>query len=254
MMLLALILGLVVILVPSASAVSGYSVTNTHNPVHTYNRPDPTSGVFRSLSRGTPIDIVCQDYGTVTRGSNIWDQLTGQGWMSDAYSSTPVYNGFSPGIPRCGIPTIAPPTPSGGPSAFQLIGALARAAAQVNQAYQPGGVKPWACACDHFVGYVYGRTASGHNTAMDHYHFLLNLGMIHTDSDPPGGSLVFYGITLPGGHVAFSLGGGNIITTPWDPNAAREPKCQAVGVVYETNLNHFDKYLGWSWPDPSWLA
>lgn len=123
---------------------------------------------------------------------------------------------------------------------------LSRAASQVGQTTQPAGSefagRPWAGYCEHFVGWVYGRWASGHATAIAHYNYLNGLGMIHPgDTNPPPGALVFYNLGADG-HVAYSFGGGQIITTP----------AAAGQAVYVTTVGHFGNYLGWSYPDPGW--
>jgi surface antigen len=53
---------------------------------------------------GAPITIACQTTGSSVNGSVIWDKLpTGQ-YVSDDWVSTPVFDGYTPGIARCPQP------------------------------------------------------------------------------------------------------------------------------------------------------
>ncbi len=228
---------------------STYHIVNAANAVHAYQQQTPTSSRIFDLAPGQNINILCQDYGVTTaHGTNIWDlirnpySLTGaDGWISDYYASTPNFNAFSPGLPRCFAPL--PPPPPGGPGSLQILMAISRAAAQIGRVYQPDGRTPWACWCDHFAAFVYGRASSGYSSAQAHYSDLLHRGMVHYDRNPPTGALVFY--DYPNGHVVFSLGSGNIITTP---------SCGTLNPVYQTTFGHFNRFLGWSWPNPEWFA
>jgi cell wall-associated NlpC family hydrolase len=83
---------------------------------------------------------------------------------------------------------------------------------------------------------------SGYNTALEHASSLTDRGLLHAgDLAAPFGALVFYN-TAGGGHVAFSLGQRQIITTPAKSGQS----------VYQTTIDHFPAYLGWSWADPEW--
>jgi hypothetical protein len=63
-----------------------------------------------SLLEGQQIQISCQQQsGSAVGGSDIWDQLTNGNWVSDFYTTTPVYAAFSPGIPQCSTPPPPPP-------------------------------------------------------------------------------------------------------------------------------------------------
>lgn len=123
--------------------------------------------------------------------------------------------------------------------------ALSWVAGQVGQTYQPGQTRPWACWCDHFVAEAFGMSASGYGNALGHYRDLRRRGQIHADLSPPPGALVFYN-TSGGGHVVFSLGMDEIVTTPYTSD------CSAGGVVYVTNLSHFGAYLGWAYANAEW--
>jgi RHS repeat-associated protein len=63
-----------------------------------------------ALPEGATLAIACQYRSTSSvGGSTIWDQLADRTWVSDFYTSTPVFNGFSPGLSQC---TSVPPPPS----------------------------------------------------------------------------------------------------------------------------------------------
>ena len=72
--------------------------------------PGLTYGSAGSLLEGQQIQIGCQQQsGSAVGGSDIWDQLTNGNWVSDFYTTTPVYAGFSPGIRQCSSPPPPPP-------------------------------------------------------------------------------------------------------------------------------------------------
>jgi len=63
-----------------------------------------TSSIIRTLPEGQAIVITCQvRSSSAVNGSYIWDRLSDgtNGFVTDYYTTTPVFNGFSPGIPRC---------------------------------------------------------------------------------------------------------------------------------------------------------
>jgi hypothetical protein len=64
--------------------------------------PGTGYGVARVLPNGTPIGIACQTRSpSLINGSGIWDRLADGTYVTDYYTTTPVFNNFSPGIPRC---------------------------------------------------------------------------------------------------------------------------------------------------------
>jgi RHS repeat-associated protein len=72
--------------------------------------PGLTYGSAGSLLEGQQIQISCQQQsGSAVGGSDIWDQLANGNWVSDFYTTTPVYAGFSPGIRQCSSPPPPPP-------------------------------------------------------------------------------------------------------------------------------------------------
>lgn len=77
----------------------------------------------------------------------------------------------------------------------------------------------------------------------------------HTDQNPPAGALVFWGVTQwsSDGHVAISLGNGQIISTSAYPytgtNASGQPDKNAVFTFSFSQRNPTTyNYLGWMMP------
>ena len=110
----ALLVAAIVIPASQASATRGY-FTTASPCLRMHSAPDSATFVEGCLNKGTQIDISCQirNTGTPTanvNGSTIWDQIvwTSQTgdlpagfWVSDYYTTTPVFNGFSPGLDQC---------------------------------------------------------------------------------------------------------------------------------------------------------
>lgn len=85
------------------SGTGGVGLTERTGPGLNY-------GSAGSLLEGQQIQISCQQQsGSAVGGSDIWDQLTNGNWVSDFYTTTPVYAAFSPGIPQCSTPPPPPP-------------------------------------------------------------------------------------------------------------------------------------------------
>jgi hypothetical protein len=82
-----------------------YTVTGTGGSgLNERTGPATSYSVIRTLAEGTTVDIICQSRSTsAVGGSYIWDKLNdaSRGWVSDYYLNTPVFNGFTPGIPQC---------------------------------------------------------------------------------------------------------------------------------------------------------
>jgi surface antigen len=97
----------------------------------------------------------------------------------------------------------------------------------------------WHNRCDNFVAQAYGLAHSGYNTASQHWAGIP--GGYKGGGTPPPGALVFWN-TGPDGHVALSVGGGNVYTTDF----VRD------GHVDVARANDITKrwghYAGWSYP------
>lgn len=66
-------------------------------------RSGPGTGysVKRSLPYPSTISVTWQTTGTNVSGGNIWDQLTGGGYVSDYWVDAANFNAFSPPTPAC---------------------------------------------------------------------------------------------------------------------------------------------------------
>jgi hypothetical protein len=65
-------------------------------------RAEPSLGaaVIGGLRDGQNVRVTCQARGDAVQGNDVWDYV-GSGYVSDAFLWTG-YDGFAPGIPRCG--------------------------------------------------------------------------------------------------------------------------------------------------------
>jgi surface antigen len=99
----------------AASATSYYGpyLTLASPSLNERTAPSTSASVVGSLPYHATIYIACQTTGTVISGSDIWDQLSNADYVSDYYVNTPVFDGWTPGIPQCGTTTPPPPPPSG---------------------------------------------------------------------------------------------------------------------------------------------
>ena len=103
--------------------------------------------------------------------------------------------------------------------------------------------KDYRNLCDHFVARAYGLAHSGYGTAYEHWQ-RIPAKYKHSDGNPPAGALVFW-FTGSGraGHVALSLGGGQIASN----DILRRGKIDIVGIG--TIAQKWGaKYLGWTPP------
>ncbi len=99
-------------LAASAQAAT-YSVVGTGGTLHVRTAPQLAAPIVASLRDGTPMNIVCQTRGDHVAGSTMWDRIDQPvtGYVADWYTTTPVVNNPSPGLPTCGSPPGPPPTP-----------------------------------------------------------------------------------------------------------------------------------------------
>ncbi|HXA54152.1 MAG TPA: hypothetical protein VNV37_04680 [Solirubrobacteraceae bacterium] len=80
--------------------------------------PSLGAGLVSNLRDGTAINIICQTRGDDVMGSTMWDEIEGpvDGYLADYYTTTPVFDNPSPGLPECSASTPPPtPTPQPGP-------------------------------------------------------------------------------------------------------------------------------------------
>jgi hypothetical protein len=87
-----------------------YSVIGTGgNGLNVRTAPSLGAGLVSNLRDGIAIDIVCQTRGDNVVASTMWDKIDQpvDGYVADYYTTTPVVNNPSPGLPTCGD---SPPT------------------------------------------------------------------------------------------------------------------------------------------------
>jgi hypothetical protein len=78
-----------------------YNVANVGSgTLHERTGPGTQYAIVGNLPNGAAISILCQTTGTSVAGSNIWDKLTNGSYVSDAYTTTPNFNTWSPPIPH----------------------------------------------------------------------------------------------------------------------------------------------------------
>lgn len=157
--------------------------------------------------------------GFAVNGKTVWNRISSpvKGWVYDGLTNTPGRGFYTASIPRC-------------PEQKAMDWALA----QVGKTKQGNGTW-WALWCEKFAGQAYGRNPSGYSSAIAHYQSLKKRKLIKSNDEPKPGALVFYSSPY-GGHVAVSVGGKDIVTTPLKPGKP----------VYKAKLSEFSGYLGWS--------
>jgi surface antigen len=137
---------------PHAVAHPYHHVANASAGANLRSGPGGTYPKVGELPNGHAITIICQqpggsDYG----GSTWWDRLDNGAWIHDYLTDTEVYNGPSPGIPRCDQSSPAPPQAATGPG---LGDDYPYRAGPMNR------VDPWAFYtrnCTSFVAYRMNR-------------------------------------------------------------------------------------------------
>jgi hypothetical protein len=226
-------------LAPSAQAAT-YQVVGTGGTLHVRTAPSLRSSIVGNLRDGTSIDIVCQTRGDQVGNSTMWDKIDQPvaGYVADWYTSTPVVDNPSPGLPTCGTPT---PTPTPTPPTFADIAASYNGQREVPVSIAAAWhVGPhWSGYCEAFVGLV-SLKATGHGrgygSAIADYRDHLRRGLIH-GGKPPRGAIVYWNTGGPG-HIGISLGNGLEISTygytGWD------------APIQIHSYKYFRNYLGWA--------
>lgn len=231
--------------VGTAAQAVGYNVTGTGGVgLKARTGPNTSAGVVRVLPEGAAIDIACQTQGENVRGSTIWDKLSDGTYVSDFYTTTPVYAAYSPGIPVCG--STPPPPPTQPPTTPKT-----REAKAVSWAKSQAGATKYIGYCDRFVAEAYGKPHSGYWTAAFHLAAMAKRNEMHyRDYNPPAGALVFF---FPGpknawgGHVMISTGDGKAISSEHWVSGRR----LGVGSV-SIRTTTFGTYAGWSHANSEW--
>jgi hypothetical protein len=184
--------------------------------------PSSSDTITGHLAEGQPISIHCQVTGTTVNGSSIWDQLTGGGYISDYYTTTPIFAGFSPGLPQCAA------------SPASSIAAGAAIAWYQSKAGSPD----YEDYCELAAETAYG-TSGRYPSAIADWQAAVARGTAHPgDLNPPAGALVFWNIPgYPYGHVGVAVGDGTFWATSVN------------GAIGQARLPYYPGYLGWASPD-----
>lgn len=87
---------------PGSAPAEHHYFQTTGDGLRVRSGPSTGASIVRTLgAAGTTVDIRCQTRSSSSvNGSTIWDNV-GDGYITDYYVNTPVYNDFSPGIPHC---------------------------------------------------------------------------------------------------------------------------------------------------------
>lgn len=229
--------------VSSASAAS-YNVTGTGGVgLRARSAPSTSASILRVIPEGGAIDISCQTHGDSVNGSPIWDKLTDGSYISDFYTTTPVYAAYSPGIPVCGSST---PPPVTKPPVLKT-----REDKAIAWAKSQAGSTKYIGYCDRFVATAYGKPNSGYWTAAFHLAAMAKRNEMHyRDYNPPAGALVFFfpgSKNAWGGHVMISLGNGKAISSEHWVSGRR----LGVGEV-SIRTTTFGIYAGWAPANSEW--
>lgn len=108
---LAMVAGSVALAAAPASAATTYKVQGTDGTLAVQAQPH-VDNIIRWLNEGDSVQVICQinnggtdPYDNLT--SHTWDSIVGGGWVYDHFITTPAQdaNGWSPGVPRCGVGT-----------------------------------------------------------------------------------------------------------------------------------------------------
>lgn len=243
LILMVMCLGATLFVTSSPAHAVGYNVTGTGGVgLRARTAPNTSSGIVRTLPEGAAIDITCQTQGENVRGSTIWDKLSDGSYISDFYTTTPVYAAYSPGIPVCGTSAPTPPKPQP---------AKTRESKAIDWAKTQKGSGAWLGYCDRFVANAYGRANSGYLNAGTHLAAMAaRRKMFYYDYNAPAGAMVFF---FPGpknnwgGHVMISLGNGKAISSEhWIAG-----KRYGVGEV-SIRTTSFGTYAGWAAANSEW--
>ena len=185
----------------------------------------------------TTIIITCQLVGgklgfSQYAENRTWNQLSDGRFIHDAVTTSPAdqarvslpdggYVRFSSNIPRCGA-TQASREQRAAQYAESMVGVA------IDSGY-----------CERFVERAFG-TSGRFYSAQTNYNTQRAAGRIHTDTNPPRGTLVFYTYSDLG-HVGISLGDGRVVST------------KVSGPVRVTPVTGWGlTYLGWSYAPADW--
>lgn len=206
-----------------SEALTGYRVAYTEGyGLNVRSGPTTADGIVANLPDGTELDLSCYTQGTNVNGANaIWYQLASP--TSGGYA----YGGYvdSQADPISGVPACssAPaPTPDRGSQAVTW------GESQIGSTANEG----W---CERFVWQAFGSSGRTFPSARAHWDAAVASGSAHPgDLNVPRGSIVFWDIAQPYGHVGISRGDGTFVATSVN------------GMVGTAALPYYTNYLGWA--------
>jgi hypothetical protein len=205
---------------PATAYAAGYSVAYTNGDGVALRSAPAAAARLSPLviwRDGAPVTILCQTWSADAvgpRANHIFDRVAysgrpGETWIPDAYiAGTAAANQFTTGIARCGASPPQPPSSTAERAIGWMSARMGSAAydgqclGAVYQAYLAAGRNITA-------GLPYGPA---HDTAYSYWSVAPHR---HPgDRNPPRGTLVFFRSAAGApGHVAISLGNGQMIST-----------------------------------------
>lgn len=191
----------------TAFAASGTVHTDSGESVNVHSGPHTSAAVVASVASGSAVTISCQTHGDTVTGkygtSDIWDKIS-TGYITDTY----VYTG-SDGLvaPLCGTSSSPTCSTSGLGDPHTCTQAVSWAKSHESTAYHSN----YYGMCDHVMGLAYGFSASGSETAYDHWLAVPAKYKHAGSTSVPAGGLAFFG--GGDGHVMISIGGGKFVST-----------------------------------------
>lgn len=235
-----------------AATVAQYHVAGTGGSgISARLAPVVQPGTGYGAAAGAVLNVQCQVLGEPfgPRGNKLYF-LVNQGgrvfYAPDYYTDSPHLAAQPPiaGIPMCG----GAPQPS-----TRADRAVAWARSQVGRVYAsatdaapyadwaPGPYGEWSGDCIKFANraWAVAGVSIPRGNAINVYYAYRNQGRVHTTGTPPAGALVFWNISYAG-HVAVSVGGGQVIGTRGMDFARL--------AVAQYSVSTYGNYLGWVMP------
>jgi uncharacterized protein YraI len=221
----------------TALAATGTVHTDSGEAVNVHSGPHTSAAVVGSVANGASVSISCQTYGDTVTGkygtSDIWDKIP-SGYITDTY----VYTG-SDGLvaPLCSGTTAPTCSAAGLGDPNTCAQAVAWAKAHESTADNPN----YYGLCDNVMALAYGFSASGSETAYDHWLAVPAKYKHAGETEVPAGGLAFFG--GGDGHVMISIGGGKFVSTDIGGNGTF-----TVTTIAAIKSAWGKPYLGWTQP------
>lgn len=87
--------------VANAATLAGPYTVTASPYLNEHTSASTSAPVAGTIPHGASVYISCQTTGSYYNGTDIWDQLPNGLYVTDDLVTTPVYDGFSPGIANC---------------------------------------------------------------------------------------------------------------------------------------------------------